>query len=77
MPNDTSADRYRVENCRRPCLVGIFTLGTVLWCGDVESLYFYSGLRRGVASRQRLEAGDHVEQLFIDGFLSNPAEGAV
>jgi len=28
------------------------------------------------ASRQRLEAGDYVEQLFIDRFLSNTAEGA-
>ena len=28
-------------------------------------------------SRQRLEAGDHVEQLFVDGFLSDTAERAV
>ncbi len=28
-------------------------------------------------SRQRFETRDHVEQLFVDGFLSNTAERAV
>ena len=38
---------------------------------------FAQDLGVALASRQRLEAGDHVEQLFIDGFLANTAEGAV
>ncbi len=45
---------------------------------EIRSLCsFAQELGEASASRQRLEAGDHVEQLFIDGFLANTAEGAV
>ena len=31
------------------------------WCGDAEAVQFCSGLSVASESRQRLEAGDHVE----------------